>query len=130
MPGGVIIREQELIIRSRVPRPFELPSHLYYSQLHSELTLFAHRRLARIQIVSACDRMLDGRGKSRKPPSQVNPTARKAWRVRGAGSSPSPVSQHVFLNQNKTGPYKAHRALPKGIPPPILQPVIEFLFKL
>jgi hypothetical protein len=33
-------------------------------------------------------------GKSRKPPSQVNPAARKAWPVRGAGSSPSPVSQH------------------------------------
>ena len=56
MPGGVIIQEQELIIRSRVPRPFELPSHLYYSQLHSELTLFAHWRLARIQIFSACEK--------------------------------------------------------------------------
>jgi hypothetical protein len=35
-------------------------------------------------------------GKSRKPPSQVNPTARKAWPVREAGSSPSPVSQHFL----------------------------------
>ena len=56
MPGGVIVQDQELIIRSRVPRPFELPSHLYYSQLNSELTLFAHRRLARIQIFSACEK--------------------------------------------------------------------------